>query len=51
MRVLQIARDNTGVIGLKLGRSDVRGKAQREGIWLRPANRAPYNRRRSPRRR
>jgi len=36
------------VIGLKLGRTEiaVRGKAQREGISLRPTNRSPYNRRR-----
>jgi hypothetical protein len=45
----QLARDNTptGVISLKLGRSPtaVRGKAQREGISLKPANRSPYSRR------
>jgi hypothetical protein len=45
-----LARGNTptGVIGLKLGRTEtaVRGKAQREGISLKPANRSPYNRRR-----
>ncbi len=45
----QLARANTptGVIGLKLGRTkiSVRGKAQREGISLRPTNRSPYNRR------
>ena len=45
----QLARDNTptGVISLKLGRSPtaVRGKAQREGISLRPTNRSPYSRR------
>lgn len=50
----QLARQNTPtrVIGLKLGRTEisVRGKAQREGISLRPVNRSPYNRRRrSPR--
>lgn len=46
----QLAREHTPtrVIGLKLGRTEisVRGKAQREGISLRPANRAPYARRR-----
>ena len=45
----QLARENTptGVISLKLGRSPtaVRGKAQREGISLKPANRSPYSRR------
>ena len=45
----RLAKGNTPtrVIGLKLGRTAiaVRGKAQREGISLRPANRAPYNRR------
>jgi hypothetical protein len=47
----QLARQNTptGVISLKLGRTPVaiRGKAQREGISLKPANRSPYNRRRA----
>ncbi len=50
----QMARSNTptGVIGLKLGRTEisVRGKAQREGISLKPTNRSPYNRRRGGRR-
>ncbi len=45
----QLAKANTptGVISLKMGRTEtaVRGKAQREGISLRPANRSPYNRR------
>ena len=45
----QLAKGNTptGVISLKMGRTPtaVRGKAQREGISLRPANRSPYNRR------
>ena len=45
----KLARGNTPtrVIGLKLGRTatSVRGKAQREGISLRPANRSPYGRR------
>ncbi len=44
----KLARGNTPtrVIGLKLGRTEtsVRGKAQREGISLRPANRSPYGR-------
>jgi hypothetical protein len=48
-KLRQLARDNTPtrVIGLKLGRSEtsVRGKAQREGISLRPTNRSPYGRR------
>lgn len=46
----QLARRNAPmrVIGLKLGRTEtsVRGKAQREGISLRPTNRSPYTRRR-----
>ena len=50
----KLARGNTptGVISLKLGRTPIaiRGKAQREGISLKPANRSPYNRRRSGRR-
>jgi hypothetical protein len=45
----QLARENTptGVISLKMGRTEtaIRGKAQREGISLGPANRSPYNRR------
>jgi hypothetical protein len=45
----QLAKTNTptGVISLKMGRTEtaVRGKAQREGISLRPVNRSPYNRR------
>ena len=45
----QLAKENTPtrVIGLKLGRTGtaVQGKAQREGISLRPANRSPYTRR------
>jgi hypothetical protein len=47
----QLAKENTPtrVIGLKLGRSEtaVRGKAQREGISLRPINRSPNKGRRS----
>ncbi len=50
----QLARQNTPtrVIGLKLGRSEiaVRGKAQREGISLKPTNRSPYSRRKRARR-
>jgi hypothetical protein len=46
-----LARGNTPtrVIGLKLGRTvgSIRGKARREGISLRPANRSPYSRRRA----
>ena len=46
-----LARQNTptGVISLKLQRplAAIRSKAQREGISLRPANRAPYSRRKS----
>jgi hypothetical protein len=54
LRTLARANTPTGVIGLKLGRTEtsVRGKAQREGISLKPVNRSPYNRRkRAPRRR
>jgi hypothetical protein len=47
----QLAKQNTStrVIGLKLGRTaiSIRGKAQREGISLRPTNQAPYSRRRA----
>jgi hypothetical protein len=47
----QLAKQNTPtrVIGLKLGRTaiSIRGKAQREGISLRPTNQAPYSRRRA----
>ena len=46
----QLARQNTPtrVIGLKLGRTEtaVRGKAQREGISLKPINRSPNKGRR-----
>jgi hypothetical protein len=46
----QLAKENTptGVISLKMGRTPtaIRGKAQREGISLRPSNRSPYTRRR-----
>jgi hypothetical protein len=50
----QLAKENTptSVIGLKLGRTEigVRGMAQRKGISLKPANRSPYNRRKTARR-
>jgi hypothetical protein len=41
------------VISLKMGRTPtaIRGKAQREGISLKPANRSPYNRKKSTGRR
>ncbi len=46
----QLARQNTPtrVIGLKLGRTEtaIRGKAQREGISLKPVNRSPNKGRR-----
>jgi hypothetical protein len=46
-----LARKNTptGVLSLKLQRpaAAIRSKAQREGVSLKPANRAPYSRRRS----
>lgn len=46
-----LAKQNTPtrVISVKLRRppGSIRGKAQREGISLRPANRSPYNRRRA----
>jgi hypothetical protein len=52
-KLRQLAKGNTptGVMSLKLGRTPIaiRGKAQREGISLKPANRSPYNRRRGRR--
>jgi hypothetical protein len=47
LRALARGNTPTRVIGLKLGRTEtaIRGKAQREGISLRPANRSPYSRR------
>jgi hypothetical protein len=52
-KLRQLAKGNTptGVISLKLGRTPIaiRGKAQREGISLKPANRSPYSRRRGRR--
>ena len=45
----QLTKENTPtrVIGVKLGRSEdsIYGKAQREGISLKPTNQSPYNRR------
>jgi hypothetical protein len=45
----ELVKENTPtrVIGLKLERSEasVYGKAQREGISLKPTNQSPYNRR------
>ena len=47
----QLAKGNTptGVMSIKLQRpvAAIRSKAQREGISLRPVNRAPYNRRKT----
>ena len=44
LRELAAGNTPTGVIGLKLGRSEdsVRSKARAEGISLKPANRSPY---------
>jgi hypothetical protein len=51
----ELAKGNTptGVISLKMGRTPtaIRGKAQREGISLKPANRSPYTRRKATGRR
>lgn len=51
----KLAKQNTptGVISLKLQRpkASISSKAQREGISLRPANRSPYSRRKTARRR
>jgi hypothetical protein len=45
----ELARGNTptGVIGLKLGRTEdaVRSQASRLGVSLKPTNQSPYNRR------
>lgn len=45
----QLAKENTPtrVAALKLGRTEdsVYGKAQREGVSLKPTNQSPYNRR------
>jgi hypothetical protein len=49
-----LARQNTptGVLSMKLQRPEgaIRSKAHREGISLRPTNRAPYDRRKRSRR-
>ena len=49
LRQLAKQKTPTRVIGLKLGRTaiSIRGKAQREGISLRPANQSSDNRRRA----
>ena len=49
LKTLAKANTPTGVISLKLERppSAIRSKAQREGISLGPANRSPYNRRKT----
>lgn len=45
----QLAKGNTptGVIGLKLGRTEdaIRSKAAEEKVSLKPVNKSPYNRR------
>jgi hypothetical protein len=45
----QLVKENTPtrVIGIKLERTEtsIYGKAQREGISLKPTNQSPYNRR------
>jgi len=48
LRTLAKGNTPTGVLSLKLQRPEaaIRSKAQREGISLKPANRAPYSRRR-----
>ncbi|WP_246801318.1 hypothetical protein [Bradyrhizobium genosp. L] len=47
LRGLAKANTPTGVISLKMERppASISGKAQREGISLKPINRSPYNRR------
>jgi len=49
MALRRLVKENTPtrVIGLKLERSEdaIYGKAQREGISLKPTNQSPYNRR------
>ena len=51
LRTLARGNTQTGVIGLKLGRTEsaVRSLAQRKRISLKPVNRSPYNRRRRAR--
>jgi hypothetical protein len=42
-----LAKGNTRVIGLKLGRTEgsVRSQASKLGVSLKPTNQSPYNRR------
>jgi len=49
LRSLAKANTPTGVISLKMERppASIASKAQREGISLKPTNRAPYNRRKT----
>ena len=49
LRALARGNTPTGVIGLKLGRSEssVRSRASLLGITLKPTNQSPYNRRAS----
>jgi hypothetical protein len=49
LRQLAKANTPTGVISLKMQRppASISSKAQREGISLGPANRSPYNRRKT----
>ena len=51
LRTLARGNTPTGVLSLKLQRppAAIRSKAQREGISLKPANRSPYNRRKTAR--
>ena len=50
LRSLAKANTPTGVISLKMQRppASIASNAQREGISLKPANRSPYDRRKSP---
>lgn len=47
LRDLAKGNTPTGVVGLKLGRSEaaVRSKASELGVSLKPTNQSPYNRR------
>jgi hypothetical protein len=49
LRTLARGNTPTGVIGLKLGRTQdaVRSKASELGVTLKPTNRSPYNRRKA----
>jgi hypothetical protein len=51
-QVEKLAEENTptGLIAMKTGRSEVaiRSIAARKGIYLRPTNQSPYNRRKKP---